>query len=259
METAVVYSNLGSIQRVLKKYKDAVSSFSEAIRIRQEIQPEKLINLIPLYESVAFCNSEQGNVKEGDRNFQIALDLAEKTNSLNSKGGFYLTLGSARNAAKLNDFDRSFDLYKRAKALSFLHFEIDSLERVELMESYACNFLAAAPRQEQIEEFRALGTRLKDEETKRSGGRVEHGKALRLAAPRYPPTARSSRLYGEVYVRIRIDSEGKVVSAKWICSNPFLGQSAAAAAMKAVFSPTIKNGIPIEIEGLITYKFELPR
>jgi len=59
--------------------------------------------------------------------------------------------------------------------------------------------------------------------------------------------------------KIEIDETGKVLSAKDICQGPpFLTEASIQAARNARFSPTLLNGQPIKVTGVIQYNF-IPR
>jgi TonB family protein len=88
-----------------------------------------------------------------------------------------------------------------------------------------------------------------------SGG-VLNAKALSLPRPVYPPEAIAARASGKVIVQVMLDESGKVISASAI-KGPYLFQQAAVrAAYRARFSPTIVNGQPVNVSGIINYNFE---
>lgn len=89
-----------------------------------------------------------------------------------------------------------------------------------------------------------------------SGG-VLNGKAISLPKPAYPAIARSANASGPVQVQVLVDEQGRVVSAHAISGHPLLQSAAVAAARSATFSPTILNGQPVKVNGIITYNFQL--
>jgi protein TonB len=59
-----------------------------------------------------------------------------------------------------------------------------------------------------------------------------------------------------VIVKIEVDETGAVIGATDMCQGPpFLSEAAVAAARQARFSPTILDGRPIRVTGIIQYKF----
>jgi TonB family protein len=87
------------------------------------------------------------------------------------------------------------------------------------------------------------------------GGVVLNGRALRLPRPNYPGEARSARASGAVVVQVRIDESGDVVAVCAISGHKLLRPAAEDAASHAKFSPTILNGTPVRIIGIITFNF----
>jgi len=86
-------------------------------------------------------------------------------------------------------------------------------------------------------------------------GGVLNGKALSLPRPAYPMEAKQAHAGGAVSVQVLIDEEGKIISAQSIEGSPLLQFAARAAACGAKFSPTLLQGNPVKVSGIITYNF----
>jgi protein TonB len=84
-------------------------------------------------------------------------------------------------------------------------------------------------------------------------------KAISKPAPAYPTIAKAAGIQGSVAVQIMIDEQGRVVSAKATSGNGMLMPAAVQAAYQARFSPTLLNGQPVKVTGVITYNFILNR
>lgn len=95
------------------------------------------------------------------------------------------------------------------------------------------------------------------ENNKIEGG-VLNGKALALPQPAYPPLARAAHVSGTVTVQVLIDEQGNVVSAHAVDGHPLLQSVCVAAARQARFSPTLLDGEPVKVTGVIQYNF-VPR
>ncbi|CAN5738590.1 hypothetical protein BH24ACI3_BH24ACI3_05800 [soil metagenome] len=89
-------------------------------------------------------------------------------------------------------------------------------------------------------------------------GGVLNGKATSLPNPEYPPAARAVRASGAVTVQVEVDENGDIVEASAVSGHPLLRASAVAAAREAKFSPTMLQGQPVRIRGVITYNFAPP-
>lgn len=82
-------------------------------------------------------------------------------------------------------------------------------------------------------------------------------KVISLPKPAYPPMAKAIGAEGSVAVQIVVDEQGKVISAQPVSGHPTLLPAAKQAALQARFSPTVLNGQPVKIQGVITYNFVL--
>ncbi|HEY0349404.1 MAG TPA: energy transducer TonB [Pyrinomonadaceae bacterium] len=93
--------------------------------------------------------------------------------------------------------------------------------------------------------------------TERVTSKVLSSKALNLPQPAYPMIAKQARIQGPVNIQILVDEQGKVISAQIVSGSPMLTSAAKEAAMRARFTPTILNGHPVKIQGVIIYNFVL--
>jgi len=89
-------------------------------------------------------------------------------------------------------------------------------------------------------------------------GGVLNGKALALPQPAYPPLARAAHVSGTVTVQVIIDEQGNVSEAHAVDGHPLLQSVCVAAAREAKFSPTLSEGEPVKVTGVIKYNF-VPR
>jgi TonB family protein len=83
------------------------------------------------------------------------------------------------------------------------------------------------------------------------------GNAIRLVQPPYPLLARNSRIQGSVEVEVTIDEEGNVIAAIARCGPPLLLSAAVNAARNSLFKPTTLSGVPVKVQGILTYNFYL--
>ena len=90
-----------------------------------------------------------------------------------------------------------------------------------------------------------------------SGG-VLNGKAVSLPKPIYPAAARAVRAGGAVTIQIIVDEDGTIFSAQAVSGHPLLRQASRTAACEARFNPTILQGNPVKVQGVITYNYVAP-
>jgi len=86
-------------------------------------------------------------------------------------------------------------------------------------------------------------------------GGVLNAKATSLPKPVYPEEAKRLKVRGRVTVRVVVDENGKVISAKAIDGPAPLRETAEAAARQATFAPTTEGGITVKVTGTLTYDF----
>jgi TonB family protein len=90
-----------------------------------------------------------------------------------------------------------------------------------------------------------------------SGGAL-NGRAVSLPKPAYPPAAKVVRAEGAVDIQVLINEDGDVISAYAVSGHPLLRKAATEAARSAKFTPTIVDGSPVRVSGVITYTFVAP-
>ncbi len=83
------------------------------------------------------------------------------------------------------------------------------------------------------------------------------GKATLRKSPDYPPMAKRIRLAGAVAVEIVISTHGHVETARALSGHPLLMQASVEAARGWRFQPTMLNGVPVRVTGVITFNFTL--
>jgi periplasmic protein TonB len=89
-----------------------------------------------------------------------------------------------------------------------------------------------------------------------SGG-VLQGKSIKKVHPPYPPIARAARASGAVSVQVTISEEGRVIEAAVIGGHPLLREAALQAARQWLFQPTELSGVPVKVQGILTFNFSL--
>ncbi|HMT08685.1 MAG TPA: energy transducer TonB [Pyrinomonadaceae bacterium] len=84
---------------------------------------------------------------------------------------------------------------------------------------------------------------------------VINGKALSLPRPAYPAAARAERASGLVSVKVLVNEQGETIWAQAISGHPLLMFAARDAACGSKFAPTLLQGNPVRISGVLTYNF----
>ncbi|MDX2030783.1 MAG: energy transducer TonB [Blastocatellia bacterium] len=89
-----------------------------------------------------------------------------------------------------------------------------------------------------------------------SGG-VLQGSATRRVQPAYPPIAKAARASGAVQVQVTIGEDGRVIEAAVVSGHPLLRDAALQAARQWAFKPTELSGVPVKVQGILTFNFTL--
>lgn len=107
-----------------------------------------------------------------------------------------------------------------------------------------------------------------EEVKSRSGGKalnkqfinpgVLNGKSC-FVEPIYPKEAVENNISGQVNVEVTVDGYGIVRAAQAISGDELLRQSAVEAAYKTRVVPIYLRGEPVNVKGLLVYKFVLPK
>ena len=101
-----------------------------------------------------------------------------------------------------------------------------------------------------------IAGRTMDSEDSVTGSKpVLNNAALNLPKPAFPPAARAVKAQGAVNVQVLIDEDGNVVQAEAVSGHPLLRAAAVNAALGAKFKPTLLEGNPVKVNGIIVYNF----
>ena len=116
----------------------------------------------------------------------------------------------------------------------------------------------APPPPQQIEPARPKPTPPVDTTTPmRLPSVVLQGKAIERLKPEYPALARQIHLAGSVSVEVMITPDGRVETARAVSGHPLFVKAALQAARQWRFGPTLLNGVPVRVTGVIVFNFTL--
>lgn len=87
--------------------------------------------------------------------------------------------------------------------------------------------------------------------------RVLRGRAISAITPAYPEPARRAHIAGPVQIQVTISEDGRVIESVVLNGHPLLRQAALMAARRWIFSPTLLNGLPVKVQGILTFNFIL--
>jgi TonB family protein len=87
------------------------------------------------------------------------------------------------------------------------------------------------------------------------GGAVQAAKLVNQVPPAYPPLAQQARISGTVHLHALIGLDGHVKSVETISGHPLLIPAALSAVQQWVYSPTLLNGQPVEVDTTVDVNF----
>lgn len=86
---------------------------------------------------------------------------------------------------------------------------------------------------------------------------VLRGIATNRFTPSYPEIAKRAGVQGQVQVQVLISEDGRVIDATILNGHVLLRNTAREAATRWVFTPTKLSGVPVKVQGILTFDFKL--
>jgi len=97
----------------------------------------------------------------------------------------------------------------------------------------------------------------RDKSWKENKEKIKKGELIEAPRPAYPDEIKEQKIAGTVVVVITIGNDGNVIYAKAKSGPEALYGVSEAAARKARFKPTMLEGQPVKVTGVMTYDFVL--
>ncbi|HEX2269627.1 MAG TPA: TonB family protein [Pyrinomonadaceae bacterium] len=207
-------------------------------------------------EQLALTHLRKGDLGKAESGYKRALELKEKAVGPDSLQVAETLVGLGTVYRARNNFDRGAPIFKRALTIYAQHSGVTSPAFQQTSEGFAClahetgNRDAVKDLDEIWKRFAPPGSPPESPYT------TLNAKALSLPIPGYPAEARFRRVSGTVVVKVRIDEQGRVISARDMCQgSPFLSPGALTSARNAKFAPATINGKAVATDGVISYRF----
>ena len=223
-----IYNRLGVVRFQDKDYKEAAQLFRRSLEIREKVHGASDPSTVPALLNLADANYLRGDREEARATLSRAVEVLAK----NPPKRDPTTLKKLQTYVCLMLGERAEDLAWRVMQVA---------RRLENPERAA-----------ELERLEAEGDA--GRKTVVAGGGT-NGRAIDKPVPSYPPRAREAGATGVVLVRIMVDEQGRVVEAEAVCGHPELRRASVEAARRARFTPTLLDGRPVQVTGVITYNF----
>ncbi len=255
----IALTNLAEIYLAKGRESDAVKLFLRILDGYQKRPDAPGAAIAKVTERLGLAYYDKAEYEKAEQCYRSAIELRSKANGAESReaAAAYKDLG---NVYRMEDkFEQADTAYLKAIEISDKALTKDEKWERKDLESYKCflyhwgyrtNRLADAARKWDVFSEAREPSRAGRAARVSSGG-VINGKAIRLVKPAHP--ANGAR--GFVIVQVTINEKGDVIDAKATCGiNGFLRVSEEAA-LKSEFSPTLLNGEPVKVSGIIVYNF----
>ena len=184
---------------------------------------------------------EQG--KGGTVNVDVVIDESGLVVSATGTAAIKARAGAEGMVAERDDVDPSL---------------IEAAENAARMAQFAPTFLSGVPVKIKgtiTYNFVAGSEAAADDDKDAGRGGILNSKAISLPKPDYPPAARAVNAEGSVSVLVKIGESGTVLEAQAVSGHPLLRAAAVKAAAEAKFDPTLRDGKPVPISGVLVYNF----
>jgi TonB family protein len=249
-------SNLAELYGAKRDYGTARDYYQRVLAIYEQSPPQDRARVARVLDHAGYFSYQNFDFDKAEKYFQRALTLREELTGAGS-------VEAARAAFNLAEFYRLRGEHSKAEPLYVKSIETlgnslgpDNDEVAHALDRFSCLYYAT-DRWERLKDIRQQFGFMRERDTRIvDKGDVLNGKAFSLPKPDYPPEARARRVSGVVVVRVKIDEQGNVTSAEDGCgAHPLLVGAAVQAALRAHFTPTLLKGQPVQVTGIITYKF----
>lgn len=250
--------NLAEIYRAKKAYPEAENFYRRVLKVEEKRLGEGNPALCRVLLNLGWMQHVNSQASEAESSFKRMIAIKEKergpdhpevANALSNLATFYQKVGKPKN---------SLPIYERMIAIREKSGD-DKRELIEVLEQCQCALnqsgkpVEADRMQQRIVQ---ISENISGEPAQVSGG-VLQGKAIYKAQPYYPPAAKAERLSGVVYIKALIDETGNVADAKILCGADLLAAVSLEAARQWRFAPTQINGVPVKVQGVLTFNFTL--
>jgi TonB family protein len=251
--------NLAMIHRAKGSYHEADGLLWRALKIDEKKLGKEHPNLYPLLLNYAWIRYAQGFTGDAENIFKRCVLIKEKQSGpehpdvaepLYYLASFYQKDGKPAKAVPV---------YERVIAIKEKRFGPSHLELVEPLEKCSCALRQSKKDAEAFKlEARAREiTNLNNPRARAVSSGLLQGTATHREQPAYPRAALAERLAGVVLVKVVIDEVGNVLEAKLLCGPDLLAQASLEAARKWKFAPTKLEGVPVKVQGILTFNFSL--
>ncbi|HKR22869.1 MAG TPA: TonB family protein [Pyrinomonadaceae bacterium] len=250
---ALSMSYLADLYRAKRDFGAAKNVLQRLLQIQEEQSDAGVSRTL---ERLAWIDLSDGDAGKAEDHYKRALELKEKAFGPDNVQVAETLVGLGAVYRVRSDFKSGAPIFKRALTIYARHSGVNSPVFQQTAEGFTClahetlNRDAEKDLDEIWRRFAAPGSPAE------SPYITVNGKALSLPKPSYGEEARRRQLSGFVVLKVTIDEQGRVISARDMCQgSPFLSPGALESARNAKFAPFMVNNQAVKFDGVITYRF----
>lgn len=255
-ETAFVYANIGEIYMARKKYSDAAEHFRQSVVILESLKGNNETSIIAHTSRLGTALALDGKETEARSILENTLLSAEEKYGKQSKQiiPYLRTLTDFYVFSK--EYNEVEENFVRLYLLSREYFGEENDELEKIIDKFRCYTTRSFYRKEEGDYSEKFYDVIRTEQDKIFQDGILNGKAVSIAAPKYPSQARRASAGGIYGIKVEVDKTGKVINAESICGGyKYLEETSVEAAYKAKFSPRTLNNKPVKVRGLLIYRY----
>lgn len=259
---AAALFNVMMVQIERGKLSEAKKLGRRSLEILEKNYGTEDIKLIPVLDVIAQLDRKEYDYGAAEDTFKRVLAIRQKSSGAESPETAEALLNLARVYHSKGGSDgKAEKFYRQALAIQEKTLGQNDKRIAATLENYAgllflMNRTDEAMKLEERSIAIVSGGKTNPNLTSVSGG-VLNGKALLKLAPAYPAEAKQQRAQGTVVIQILVNELGRVISARAISGPQTLREVSERAALGSRFSPTRLDGVPVKVNGTITYNFRL--
>lgn len=257
-------ANLGELYIVKGKEESAIPIFEKLLENARKVLGENSVAELKYTERAALACYRKPDLNKAEEYYLRVVAMSEKAYGPESKkvAEAYEDLG---NTYRLRDKQRDAETaYLKVIELNDKILKDEEKKNRTDIENYLCfnyhvgikngTFLKAQKKNDDFDKIRADEYRRTHPSKPSSilSVGVVNGNAKRLVKPPYPAVGGAS---GFAIVYVDIDEKGKVITAKSHCGIAQFLSVSEKAALNSDFTPTLLNGQPVKVSGIIVYNF----
>jgi TonB family protein len=249
-------SNLAELYAARRDYGTARDYYQRVLAVYEQSPPPDRSAVARVLDKAAYFSYMNLDYDRAEKFLQRALAVRERASGAGSVEAATSVYNLAEFYRLQGEYSKAEPLYQKAIEVKGGALGPDDKEVVRALERFSCLYYATDQRERLKDIRKQFGFLREKDAATLDKGDVLNGKALSLPRPEYPKAAKERGVMGVVVVKIKVDEAGKVISAQDECgAHPLLVAPSVQAALKSRFSPTLLKGQPVQIAGVIIYKF----